>query len=278
MYQHFKNIEKLYGDASVRLPNGIFRQLSQAIKNRSGRTNIKQVSFAYGYLVTTAFLYKYAHYVDLDNGTYIQNNDIKELLGYDKTTKTIDRIIKKGGVLDELELTATTKEFPIEFYTDDEETINDIPLRIISTFDEMSPDHINYSKIKQIVKNRNYVVKEPLFLTAFYEESDYGTLYSIERTHQITIKEFLKFMFSDDLNNIDFFMYGYFKSKCKGFDLNMRSLALGVIFGEMGMNANTFYNHLQVLKDKRYVSVHHKGWKVDASDLSSNDYYWLGVK
>src|SRR5205085_6833882 len=101
MYEHFKNIEFLYGeDVSIQIPNGIFKKLSSNIKNRNGSTNIQQTSFAYAYIVMNAFLYKYAHFVDVDNGTYIQNADIKGLLGYNKVTKTIDYIIKKGGVLD----------------------------------------------------------------------------------------------------------------------------------------------------------------------------------
>jgi hypothetical protein len=129
MYKHLENIGYLYGDGvSVQIPNGLFKDLSACIKNRNGSTNIQQVSFAYAYLVIIAFLYKYAHYIDIDNGTYIQNADIKELLGYSKTTKSIDNVIKKNGILDMMGLTETSKDYPIQFTINNNEKINNIPL------------------------------------------------------------------------------------------------------------------------------------------------------
>lgn len=110
MYEHFEGIKKLYGDsANVQIPNDIFKLLSSKIKNKNCSTNIKQVSFAYLYIILVSFLYKYTNFVYIDNGTYIQNTDIKELLGYSKTTKSIDSIIKKNGILDNIGLTITTK-------------------------------------------------------------------------------------------------------------------------------------------------------------------------
>src|SRR6185437_11372928 len=151
MYNHFKNIENMYGKAYVQIPNGIFRDLSRNIKSRN-QTNIKQASFEYAYLVTIAFLYKYAHFVDVDNGTYIQNKDIKQLLGYGKTTKTIDKIIKKNGILEQIGLIKTTKDYPISVeYTD--EKINDINMREFVTISMLGTDNINYNMVKEIVKN-----------------------------------------------------------------------------------------------------------------------------
>src|SRR5690606_20508184 len=103
--EHFQNLETLYQNASVQMPNDLFSRLADSIKNSRDGQNTKQASFAYTYLVAIAFLYKYTHFVDPASGTYIQNLNLKELLGYNKGTKSIDRIIKKGGVLDEMELT-----------------------------------------------------------------------------------------------------------------------------------------------------------------------------
>ncbi|MFS0905781.1 hypothetical protein AB3N02_22295 [Priestia aryabhattai] len=277
MYEHFNNIKNLYGNASVRLPNGIFKDLSQNIKNKNGSTNIQQVAFAYVYLVTIAILYKYAHFVDVDNGTYIQNSDIKELLGYNRKTKSIDQVIKKNGVLDELGLTASTKDYPIQFFTHPEDKINNILLREFVTVSDINPNYINYNKIKKTVKNRNYEIKEPMFLTTEYAGSDYGTLYSIERTHQITINEFLKLVFDDEMDNIDFLLYGYFKAKCKGYEDDMKQLSLLKIISEVGMDRSTFYKHLDILKQKQYINVNHKGWKANKSDIELNEYFWMGI-
>jgi hypothetical protein len=280
MKEHFKGIEYLYGKASVRLPNSIFRDLSTTIKNKKGSTNIQQVAFSYVYLIAVAFLYKYAQFVNVDNGTYIQNSDIKELLGYNRTTKTIDKVIKKGGILDELGLTTTIKDYPVQFVTNPMENINDIPLREFITITDITDDDINYTIIKGIVKNRNYEVKEPLFLTHGYGNSDYGTLYSIERTHEITIKEFMEFVFDEEVGNIDFLIYGYFKSRCKGYKDNCKSMAVYKLVLEIGIDRSTFYNHLNVLKNKGYIDVIHKDWKMKGNtykDMEANEYIWKGV-
>ncbi|QOV08222.1 replication initiator [Bacillus phage Kirov] len=279
MYEHFKNIEQLYGDAYVQIPNGVFQQLSESIKNRK-QTNIQQSSFAYAYIIAVSFLYKYAHFVDIDNGTYIQNSDIKQILGYDKTTKTIDKVIKKNGILDSIGLLRTTKEYPIEVeYT--EETLNDMLMREFKTFNMLDADDINYSIIKSIVKNRNYEVKEPLFF--FEYDGDTGTLYNYNNTHRITLKEFLSFVYDQNLDNIDFMLYCFFKYKCHGYDNNVRAIALYKITLEMGISRDTFYKRLQTLKDRGYVNVHHKGWVMPteatgtSESMEANEYQFRGV-
>jgi len=276
MYEHFKNIEHLYGNAYVQIPNSVFKDLAGAIKSRN-QTNIQQSSFAYAYIVAVSFLYKYAHFVDIDNGTYIQNSDIKQILGYDKTTKTIDKVIKKNGILDSIGLLKTTKEYPVEVeYT--EETLNDMLMREFKTVNTLAVDDCNYSIIKSIVKNRNYEVKEPLFF--FEHNGDLGTLYSYDNTHRITLKEFLNFTCDEAVDNIDFMMYCYFKSKCHGYENNVRAIALYKISLEMGIGRDAFYRHLNVLKSRGNIEVNHKGWIMPndkTEGMEANEYKFKGV-
>lgn len=276
MYNHFENIEKLYGRAYVQIPNGLFFDLSNNIKT-NGKINIKQISFAYSYLVAVAFLYKYAHFVDIDNGTYIQNSDIKQLLGYGKTTKTVDRIIKKNGILEEIGLVKTTSDYPVEVeYTN--EKINNINIRDFITISKLGADNINYIMVKEIVKNNNYEIKEPSFLFEYKE--DIGSLYNYENTHKITLKEFLFFIGDDNLDNIDFLMYSFFKCKCYGLKDNAKSIALDKIVIEMGIGRDAFYIHLEKLKEYKFIEVHHKGWRVSGkrkNDMEANDYFFKGI-
>lgn len=281
MIAHFKNIEYLYRKASVQLPNGIFKELSTAIRSSTDTTNANQVSFAYAYLVATAFLYKYAQFVDTDHGTYIQNSNLKELLGYGKSTKSIDRILKKDGVLDELGLTATTREYPVRFYIDPSEEIGGFPSWNFVMRNELLEDDILLPRYKEIVKNRNYEIKEPLFLTTGYKDNDYGTLYSLERTHEITIHEFLTFFEGDAFNNIDFLAYSYLKARCKGYRYQTKALSLTRICGELGMEASTFLLHLKKLEERKFIIVKHGKWRMPQKDrfirMESNEYRWKGV-
>lgn len=279
MYEHFKNIEYLYGkSASVQIPNGLFKDLSKSIKGKNGCTNIQQSSFAYAYLVAIAFLYKYAHFVDVDNNTYVQNADIKQILGYGKTTKTIDKIIKKNGLLEELNLVSTTKNYPISFGNTAEEFSGN-KMRTFTTIDMVDLDYVNYTEIKNIVKNRNYEIKEPTFL--FEYKDDAGSLYEYSNTHKITITELIALLYDEELDNIDFLMYGFFKSKCFNLKDNTKAIALSYIVQELGISRDTFYNHLKVLKEKRFMEVNHKNWimgNTNAVDtIEANEYCFKGV-
>ncbi|MER2009590.1 MAG: hypothetical protein ABS939_19320 [Psychrobacillus sp.] len=273
MYEHLKNIEYLYGDdVYVQIPNSIFGDLSS-----NNSTNIQQVSFAYGYVTIVAFLYKYAHFVDIDYGTYIQNADIKQLLGYNRNTKTIDYIIRKNGVLDTIGLTKTIKDYPIRFVQHPTEKINNVPIREFMTINDIGESDINYSTIKSIVKNRNYTVKEPVF---FFEcDDDAGTLYNYANTHRVTLKELIAFIYSDNLDNIDFLLYCYFKSKCLGLPQNTKSIGLHIISRDLDIGADAFYKHLNKLKDRQYMSANHKGWVMGAVEngLDANEYTFKGI-
>ncbi|AGI11772.1 transcriptional regulator [Bacillus phage vB_BanS-Tsamsa] len=275
MIENFNNIQKLYSKPSVQIPNWIFRRLAESTKGKVQRTNVKQSSFAYAYVVTIAFLYKYTHFVDLDNGTYIQNKDIKQILGYDPSTKTIDKVIKKNGILDEIGLTCTTKNYPVTFeYTTEE--INGFPIREFTTINMLTVDDVNYSKYKEIVKNRNYTVKEPTFF--FNNDGDVGTLYNYNNTHTITLEEFMEFVYNDDLNNVDFFLYGFFKSKCLGLNNDERGISQALIISEIGLSTETFHNHIKVLEKKDYLSVERKRWRYDVGEiLEPNIYVFKGV-
>jgi hypothetical protein len=275
MYEHFKNMEHLYGDAYVQLPNGIFNDLSSYIITKSG-TNVQQVSFAYAYLVVVALMYKYAHFVDTDSGTYIQNTDIKELLGYNRGTKTINSVIKKGGALDTIGLTETSKNYPIRFVQHPTETINHIPLREYVYIRDIDDTDVNYSTIKKIVKNHNYEIKEPKFLFEYKEEN--GTLYEYSNTHRITLKEIMAFMYDDNLDNIDFLLFAYFKAKCKGFKGSTRSIPLKFIQADLGIGRDAFYGHIDILKENKFIEVNHKGWVMGSeSELEGNEYRFKGL-
>lgn len=270
MYEHFKNIENLYGKAYVQMPNGIFRDL------KTINTNIQQISFCFSYLVTVAFLYKYAHFVDIDNGTYIQNSDIKQILGYNKTTKTIDKYIKKNGVLEVMNLLETTRNYPVSAEYIKEKT-NNVNMRDFKTINMLDTDSIDYKMIKSIVRNNNYNIRIPKFL--FEYKGDLGTLYNYDNTFRVDLSEFMTFMYNADLDNTDFLLYCYFKSKCFGHRGNEQQIPLNRIISDVGIKKDAYYNHLNKLENEKFIEVIHKGWQVgsEEEDVEANDYCFKGV-
>lgn len=277
MIEHIDNIEKIYGKAYVQIPNGIFRDLSESIKSRS-KTNIQQVSFSYSYLIINAFLYKYAHYVDVDNGTYLQNSDLKQILGYDKTTKTIDKVIKKNGILEEMGLVSSTKSFPVSVvYTHEME--NGIKFREFILSETMDKSSDEYKSIKSIVKNRNYEIREPRFL--FEYKGEVGSLYDYSNTHRVNIKEFLTLLKGEQFDNIDTMLYFYFKSKCYGLKYNKKSIPLSIIAKDLSIGQDSYYVRLERLEKSNYISAKRKGWKVlqpHEIQAEANDYTFKGIR
>lgn len=269
MYNHFKNIEKLYGKAYIQMPCDIFSKLA------SIDSNIQQISFCFSYLASICFLYKYSHFVDIDNMTYIQNSDIKEVLGYNRKTKSIDKFIKKNGILESMMLIKTTKNYPVGVrYID--ERINGIKIREFVTIDQIGNNSPNYCLIKKIVKNKNYEIKEPVFL--FEHNGDVGTLYNYENTFRIYLNEFMNFIYDENLDNIDFMLYSFFKYKCFGLKDNAKQISLWKITSETGIGKDSFYIHLENLKNKKFIEVIHKDWEIlESKDSEANEYCFKGI-
>lgn len=269
-----------YGeDASVQIPNEIFPLLAKGIKNKNEKSNVQQVAFAYAYLAHIALLYKYSFFLDVDNQTYIQNGDIKEWLGYSRTTKTINRVIKKGGILDAMGLTETTKDYPLFFHTTGE-TLNDISIREYYGVLDDEVNDINPTillQVKTIVQNRNYETKKPLFLIDPLGDREYGTLYDYSKTHSFTAKEALYFFTHNFFNTIDFSIYNYIKSKSKGMPSNSKEIPLRRITVELGLDEKTLYAHLDALKDSGILGVRHRGWKTYEGNSEANTYQWIGI-
>lgn len=269
-----------YGDeSSVQIPNEIFPLLANGIRNKSGKSNVQQVSFAYSYIAHISLLYKYSFFVDFENESYVQNGDIKEWLGYSRTTKTINRVIKKDGILDSLGVTETEKDYPLFFNTTNEK-INDIPVKdFYYILDPESKELNSYlvNQAKVIVQNRNYEIKKPIFLFNPTGDREYGTMYDYSNTHSFTAKEALYFFTHPVFNAIDFSIYNYVKSKAKGMKGNRREISLRRITEELGLDEKTLYAHLKALKASGVISVQHRGWKAYEGNSEANTYQWNGV-
>jgi DNA-binding transcriptional ArsR family regulator len=256
LYKHLKNISKNNKDAFIQMPNDIFEKLGTIIKDECKKVNVKQLSFIYSYLVLNAFLYKYSHYVDIENRTYIQTSDIKQMLGYNKESRDINKFIKNGGILDTYRLTKPSKNYPIASFRDYNEKVNGIPIYDFVYFDGTDNEFKDMYH-NQIVRNKNYEIKIPLFL--FDYNDDVGTLYNYENTHKVELKEFLKIMHRLKLCNIDFMLYMYFKSMCFGFKNNKTSIARKTINKHLNMSIDAFYTHLNVLEENKLMKSNRKG-------------------
>src|SRR5690606_15255152 len=127
-------------------------------------------------------------------------------------------------------------------------------------------------------KNRNYTVKEPIYFLGS-EERD-GTMMHYENTHKITIQELIHYVERSHLDNTDFFLYAYLKSRCFGKKIG-KPIPLSRITKETGISVTTFYNHIYKLVNEECFSVNSGTWRKPNPEefvkMTPNTYFWKGV-
>lgn len=179
------------------MPNEIFEDLKQHI-------NIgKHVAFAYTYYYFISYLYRYCKwYIDKP----MTQSDIKSKLGLSSVEKRVDYLIKKNGVLDKMNYTLTTGDYPVEWTTE-----NDIlEFTMIS---ELRERH----SIQTIITERALKVKCPI--RCFSRSGDIdsnlldGTFYDVSNTHDIRYDKFEHCMNNEKLGYMGFYIYSYIKHK-----------------------------------------------------------------
>lgn len=270
LHKHLEKIVFLYGkDSFVYIPNELFVKLSSIHES-----NVIQTSFMYAYTVTTSFLYQYTVYVDFNDMSYLQNGDIKVGLGYSRKNKTVDAIIKKGGILDIEGITRTLakEKVPLYFEVDYSDKIHNTPI-----YEPFYREELSWAKddFYKVVKNKNYTAKEPMFLFHPFGDRDSGTFYNKENTHVITVHELLS-LIQGDFDNVDLMIYFYIKSKCKGFQGDRRGLQLSIILKDLNISESAYYDHLKKLKDKKIIMTFPNGFDEDGN-RKKTDYQWKSI-
>lgn len=231
------------------MPNEIFEDL-QANLSKS-----PHITFAYSYYYLISWLFR--------NTTYGFRNItppiIKQLLGYSKTTKTINFLIKEGGVLDRMGYTQTTKNYPYLWEFDDGE----LEFFFIEEADESEKKYhhegkANNFKIKYPVKHF-YRSKESL-------EDDHmdGIFYDISNTHEVPFEVFIHCMSIKGLGTNAFYLYSYLKMMNQihggGYDIALRyneELKKDGLEQESGLSYMTLNRTLDALRKYRLVDVIH---------------------
>src|SRR5690606_12395815 len=75
--EYMDRIEMKYGSPYIQIPKNLIRELSDAMNEED---SISYLAYANGLMIVNGFLYKYAHYIDLDHDDSIGMGNIKELL------------------------------------------------------------------------------------------------------------------------------------------------------------------------------------------------------
>ncbi|MGE5438102.1 MAG: hypothetical protein ACM3O3_12890 [Syntrophothermus sp.] len=157
-------------DKILYIPDEIFNDLSM-LKYKSNKH--------YGFTVCLYILINYLYYTCYYNNRLISNQDIKEILGYNRKEKRIDYIIKQNGLLDSSGYTKMVYDIPVS--------------------------------VDELLNINNYSIKYPVksFYRNLYDSEITGTYYYHDNTIKISSKTFF-----DIINNIDvtgYLIYLYIK-------------------------------------------------------------------
>lgn len=233
----------------VYLPNEIFIEFTKHFNS------IKPFSFAYCYYTYLNFLYKYCWYLKDDN-TIITQGEMKSFLGYSSINKTVDKIIKDGGLLEQLGYIKTITDYPMNPIYDEE-------TGFVEGF-KMANDIREMVHRKELVPYRGVRVKMP---TTLIERSkvipdnedkrEYdGTLYNVSDTFNIEFEVFKSIIQNSKLGCNGFLIYSILKSLCgtkKKFRIPQDELA--AIYK---IRQNTIQEYLRLLEDENYIYVKRK--------------------
>jgi hypothetical protein len=236
-------IEQLQYDereSPVYMPNEIFVDL-----HRDDLRGSNHIGFTYTYYYFISWLYRYAKY-----GQVIGINvaDIKKILGYNSKYTEIDAIIKKGGILDQMDYTYSSTDYPMMWIYDGYDL----------TFDMFKESDKDTKKRHYAKHGRNYKIKVPAKGLHRDQESEDcgivdGTFYDVSNTHLVPFDIFIRCMEnSKKLGCTAFYLYGFLKNKCQWYNGKYNSSVERV--GEnTGMGTNTADKYLLHLKESGLI-------------------------
>jgi hypothetical protein len=192
------------GEKNIFVPNEILNDLRSDESIKSGI----HIAFCYSYYYLISYLYRYAKY----GQQMIKQDEIKDILGYNPG-KEVDYLIKKNGVLDKMEYTYTSTDFPVMCQSEYDERKNkviDIKFTLHSEFKKDNPMSVDN------ISTRNYRIKIPakgLHRDKESEEDGHlnGTFYEVENTHSIHPLIFIKAISNKGIGIVGFYLYGFFK-------------------------------------------------------------------
>ena len=229
---HYNNKE-----SKIFMPNEIFDDLQKEIEDGT------HISFSYSYIYLCTWLYRHAKHF---NPSIYDNNIIKQILGYDKSNRTLNYLIKKNGLLDEIGYLESVRDFPISWELVDGEI----------SFDMYS----DYPEFPAKMSNR-FFLKKPVF--AFervdLDDSDYimeGTFYNITNTHMIPFEVFLFCMSKKELGVSAFYLYSYLQHKCDT-NYGKYTVSLHSISEQVKMSLTTTKKYISLLKGYKMVDFFH---------------------
>lgn len=240
----------------IYMPNEIFDDLKAA------DLPSRHLAFSYCYYYYCCYLYRYCKYVTATNGRVTQK-DIKEALGYSANNLTVDYIIKKNGVLDDLGYTESVSNYPLLWSFDE----NSGELEFY-TIDDLKDDP-SYSDIN----SRNYKIKYPVkaFKRNENDISNTGTFYNLSNTHGIEYSLFQSIIKNRILGSVGLYLYAYLKYKITAHNGSYQASQF-MLQDATGIGTTTLKLMLRRLESEGFLLITHKPFDMYSEDRQGNIY------
>lgn len=242
-------------ETNLYMPNEIFNDLQIHINNTP------HISFAYTYMYFVTWLYRYAK--NVVTGEIIDNSKIKEILGYNPKNQTLNYLIKRNGLLEDMEYLKSTRDFPVSWtYSDLVDEGLDFQLSsVYKDFHDYMPKLSKQFSIKYPIKAFSRITVE--------DEKEFeivGTFYDVSNSHNIPFEVFLYCMSNKEIGCTGFYLYAYLKHKNDmyefGYDVSLVKLA-----EETGIAETTLDRYLGNLKRYKLIDFEH-----------NQDFFVVGMK
>lgn len=260
---------------SVYMSNRNFTTLQKLLEQKKIKNN--HIAFAYSYLFLQNYMFRYAIY-----DIYVpQTSEIKEMLGYNPSNQTIDYIIKKGGLLDDVEMTVTLYDFPVVQQWEDNQPI----FTMLSEFNDNNAYGSRWREEKGIKTNQS--CKYPVY--AFYDtdtkfegattHNSGGSFFDLTNTTKLDINVFLYCMSNSDLESTGFYLYSYLKWKCDCTEGEMFGIGYERLASETGLKLSKIKKYVKLLRQYNLLYcesgtyiIYGKDEKKNPNDLEPNRY------
>ncbi|MDH6674406.1 hypothetical protein M2277_005098 [Paenibacillus sp. LBL] len=240
----------------IYMPNEVFEDFRAAIQPS------RHIAFSYCYYYYCSYLYRYCKYVTPQNGRVTQK-DIKKALGYSANNLTVDYIIKKNGVLDQIGYTETVSDYPLlwsfeesggelEFYT-----IDDL---------KGNPSYTD-------INSRNYKIKYPIkaFKRNKNDSFNTGTFFDIANTHGIEFPIFQSIINNRLLGSVGMYLYAYLKYKITVHNGSYQASQF-MLHDATGVGTTTLKLILKRLEAEGLIYITHKNFDLNSEERQGNIY------
>lgn len=247
-------------ESKLALPNELFKQIQTMVSQ--GKLKPTHCGFVWSYVYFMTYLFRYAKYSCYTPTT----SEIKEVLGFSGTNQKLDYIIKKNGLLEELNILTTIHDFPVVVEPEDDILIFDYAGRLYGV-----KEWLKFNKL-----SLNYSCKYPVF--GFHRDNDEdldGTFYFTHNVLLLPFNVFAYCMSNKELGVNAFYFWSWLKYKN---DLHSEGYCAtrSKMSSELSLSETTIQRLINKMRSYKMITVCHNieyfSFGLDEEERKANSY------